>query len=78
MIVSPTNQIMEGKLHPMFQKMLDRTDDWPGTNPNESSLDYNFLTRHPSMSIVFLCVTGFTVLAGTMGNILVSQFLKII
>ena len=63
---------MEETLHPLFKKLLGRTDDWPGTNPNESSIDYNFLTRHPTMSTVFLCVMGFAVTAGTLGNILVS------
>ena len=58
----------------MFKKMLGRTDDWPSTSPNKSSLDYNFLTRHPTMSIVLLCVTGLVIIAGTTGNILVSQY----
>ena len=64
---------MEEELHPFIKKMLGRTDDWPGANPNESSLDYDYLTRHPTMSAVFLCVTGFAIIAGTTGNILVSK-----
>ena len=64
---------MEKELHPMFQRLLGKTDDWPGANPNESTIDYNFLTRHPTLSTVFICVTGFAVIAGTTGNILVSQ-----
>ena len=57
----------------MFQKMAGRTDGWPGGSPNESSLDYKFLSRHPTMSTVFLCATGFAAVAGTIGNILVRN-----
>lgn len=57
-------------LHPMFQTMLQRTDGWTDS-VNESSLDYNFMTRHPTMSIVFLILTSTAALAGNIGNLLV-------
>lgn len=57
-------------LHPMFKDMLKRSDGWNSHN-NESSLDYNFMTRHSDMSIVFLTFTGMAVVIGNIGNILV-------
>ena len=61
-------------LHPMFQEMLKRTDGWTD-NVNESSLDYDFIKRHPHLSISFLTFTGIAVAAGNIGNVLVSVFL---
>lgn len=58
-------------LHPMFQDMLSRSDGWTD-NVNESSLDYNFMTRHPTMSVMFLIFTSTAVVAGNIGNVLVS------
>ncbi|WAR09899.1 MR1BB-like protein [Mya arenaria] len=50
-----TDDVDADDLHPMFQEMLERTDDWrPGENV--SSLDYNFLSHHPAMSIFFLVI----------------------
>jgi hypothetical protein len=60
-----------GNLHPMFKDMLERSDGWTD-NVNESSLDYNFMTRHPTMSWVFLIFTSLAVTAGNIGNIMVS------
>lgn len=57
-------------LHPMFQDVSSRTDGWTDS-ANESSLDYNFMTRHPTMSIMFLIFTGLAVAAGNIGNVLV-------
>ena len=58
-------------LHPMFQEMLKRTDGWTD-NVNESSLDYDFIKRHPHLSITFLTFTGIAVAAGNIGNVLVN------
>jgi hypothetical protein len=58
-------------LHPMFQDLLKRTDGWTD-DINQTSLDYNFMTRHPTMSILFLTLLGVSALAGNIGNILVS------
>ena len=58
-------------LHPMFQDMLERSDGWTNS-VNESSLDYNFMTRHPAMSWMFLILTSLAVTAGNIGNIMVS------
>ncbi|XP_052813740.1 melatonin receptor type 1B-A-like [Mya arenaria] len=61
---------IDSDLHPMFQVMLERTDDWrPGENV--SSLDYNFLSRHPSMSIFFLVLTSIAAFMGNVGNFMV-------
>ncbi|KAH3770757.1 melatonin receptor type 1B-B-like isoform X2 [Dreissena polymorpha] len=58
------------ELHPMFQDMLRRTDGWrPGENV--SSLDYDFMTRHPAMSVVFLALTTLAAFVGNIGNFLV-------
>ena len=62
---------MGESLHPMFQDILKRTDGWTD-NVNESSLDYDFLKRHPEMSVAFLTFTGIAVAAGNIGNVLVS------
>ena len=62
---------MDEELHPMFQDMLRRTDGWT-SRKNESSLDYNFIERHPGMSFAFLTITGLAAFAGDVGNILVS------
>ena len=65
----------EADLHPMFQDLLKRTDGWT-EDVNQTSLDYNFMTRHPTMSILFLILMSVTVLVGSIGNILVSCFLS--
>lgn len=57
-------------LHPMFQDILKRTDGWTD-NVNESSLDYDFIKRHPQMSVIFLSFTGIAVAAGNIGNVLI-------
>ncbi|XP_053385999.1 melatonin receptor type 1A-like isoform X3 [Mercenaria mercenaria] len=57
-------------LHPMFKDMLSRSDGWTD-NVNESSLDYNFMTRHPTMSVMFLIFTSIAAAAGNIGNVLV-------
>ncbi|XP_060591398.1 melatonin receptor type 1A-like isoform X3 [Ruditapes philippinarum] len=57
-------------LHPMFQDMLGRSDGWTD-NINESSLDYNFMKRHPTMSWLFLIFTSLAMSVGNVGNILV-------
>lgn len=67
-------EIVELDLHPMFLDMLKRSDGWR-SEENESSLDYNFMTRHPAMSIVFLVLTSTAAAMGNIGNILVSTFL---
>jgi len=60
--------------HPMFLKMLNRTDGWrPGENV--SVLDYDFLTRHPAMSVFFVVLTSLAALLGVVGNFMVSQFI---
>jgi len=61
-----------GDLHPMFQEMLRRSDGWTN-NVNESSLDYDFITRHPAMSFIFLTLTGLALTVGNVGNILVGN-----
>ena len=58
-------------LHPVFQEMLKRTDGWTD-NVNESSLDYDFIKRHPHLSITFLTFTGIALAAGNIGNVLVN------
>ena len=68
---------MGESLHPMFQDILKRTDGWTD-NVNESSLDYDFLKRHPEMSVAFLTFTGIAVAAGNIGNVLVSIFMQLI
>ena len=62
---------VEMDLHPMFIDMLKRDDGWRSED-NVSSLDYNFMTRHPAMSIVFLVITTTAAVLGNIGNILVS------
>ncbi|WAR09898.1 MTR1B-like protein [Mya arenaria] len=65
-----TDDVDPDELHPMFQVMLERTDDWrPGENV--SSLDYNFLSRHPAMSIFFLVLTSIATFVGNVGNFMV-------
>lgn len=59
-------------LHPMFKDLLARTDGWTD-NGNETSLDYNFMTRHPTMSILFITIISVVSLAGNIGNIMVSS-----
>ena len=63
---------MGEQLPPMFQELLRRTDGWT-ENVNESSLDYDFIKRHPQMSVIFLSFTGIAVAAGNIGNVLVSS-----
>ncbi|KAL4217062.1 hypothetical protein ACF0H5_023518 [Mactra antiquata] len=51
-------------------KVLARSDDWTNDG-NMSSLDYNFMTRHPSLSISFLIFTCLSVVLGNIGNVMV-------
>lgn len=62
-------------LHPMFREVLKRDDGWR-TDVNESSLDYNFMTRHPEMSFAFLILTSTASALGNIGNIMVSYLKK--
>ena len=39
---------------------------------NESALEYDYMTRHLTMSVIFLSWTGTAVVIGSVGNIFVS------
>ena len=57
----------------LVQDLMERTDGWPGGAANESALDYNYMTRHFTMSVIFLCYTCIGVAIGSVGNIFVSK-----
>ena len=57
----------------LVQELMERTDGWKGEAANESALDYNYMTRHFTMSVIFLCYTCVGSAIGSVGNIFVSN-----
>ena len=63
---------MTDQRHRLVQDLMERSDGWAGGPVNESALEYDFMTRHFTMSVVFLSWTGIASVIGSIGNIFVS------
>ena len=55
-----------------MQDLMERNDGWAGGPANESALEYDYMTRHLTMSVIFLSWSGTAIVIGSVGNIFVS------
>ena len=63
---------MTDQRHRLLQDLMERNDGWPGGQANESALEYDYMTRHLTMTVIFLSWTCTAVIIGSIGNIFVS------
>ncbi|KAL5005518.1 hypothetical protein ScPMuIL_018974 [Solemya velum] len=59
-------------LQTMFEIVAQRSDNWEtGDSNSNSSLDIDFMTRHPTLSYSYLVVLGIFTVTGNIANLLV-------
>ena len=63
---------MTDQRHRLVKDLMERNDGWAGGAVNETALEYDYMTRHFTMSVIFLSWTVPAVAIGSVGNIFVS------
>ena len=66
---------MADERHRLLQDLMTRTDGWPGGEENETALEYDYMTRHLTMSVIFVAWTSTACVIGSIGNIFVSTII---
>ena len=74
--VQNRKKTMADQRHRLLQDLMERNDGWPGGQANESALEYDYMTRHLTLSVLFLSWTSTAVVIGSVGNIFVSTMIK--
>ena len=64
---------MTEQRHPLLNDLLTRSDGWLDSRENETALEYDYMTRHLTMTVIFLCWTFAAVIIGSIGNVFVSR-----
>ena len=67
---------MTDQRHRLLQDLLTRSDGWPGGQANETALEYDYMARHLTMSVIFVTWTSTSCVVGSIGNIFVSTIMQ--